>query len=288
MDGKSLALATGMAAAVVLALGVFLLYMGGPPTSSPRPAPPLSAEAMANSDFKYSPTVYRALLEEDARKFKVPAPKLIDMSQPNPYFEEFKGRQKLGVGEKLDTPHLKLAVEVAKQTATVEGQTFAYEHLILRIENKTDKYLAYRVETWLLDARRCQQKGEIPHNNMVIEPRQTLLRTECLYRAYPSLDVTHVEVMELLPLEAYYVGRLPATTVLYDSRIAAAHVPLKGGLCPQTFSWREIKEGMDAKQFGWRDVLDFYARHNCEEYAFFKNYRYRTDPSEPLPVRPLD
>ena len=78
---------------------------------------------------------------------------------------------------------------------------------------------------------------------------------------------------------------MPATAVLYDTRTSAGHVPLKGTLCPQTFSWREIQDGIDRKQIGWRDVIDFYARHNCDEYAFFRNYRFRTDAAAPLPAR---
>jgi hypothetical protein len=94
--------------------------------------------------------------------------------------------------------------------------------------------------------------------------------------------------MELGALEAYYVSRLPANPTLYDQRTSAGHIPLAGMLCPQTFSWREIQEGIESKQIGWKDVVDFYARHNCDEYSFFKGYRYRTGGSDPLPARPLD
>jgi hypothetical protein len=59
-------------------------------------------------------------------------------------------------------------------------------------------------------------------------------------------------------------------------------------MCPQTFSWRDIKDGMDGEGLGWRDVIDFYARHNCIEYSFFRSYRYRGDPAAPLPARALD
>jgi hypothetical protein len=99
------------------------------------------------------------------------------------------------------------------------------------------------------------------------------------------VDVDLVEVIELPQLAAVYASRLPATSVLYDARTSAGHVPLKGTLCPQTFSWREIQDGIDRKQIGWRDVIDFYARHNCDEYAFFRNYRFRTDAAAPLPAR---
>ena len=84
------------------------------------------------------------------------------------------------------------------------------------------------------------------------------------------------------------MSRLPANPTLYDPRTAAGHVPLAGALCPQTFSWREIQEGLEKKQIGWKDVIDFYARHNCDEYSFFKGYRFRTGASDPLPARPLD
>jgi hypothetical protein len=97
--------------------------------------------------------------------------------------------------------------------------------------------------------------------------------TDTPYGPIVHLDLRHqVEVMELLPLSAYYVGRLPANPIFYDPRTAAGHVPLKGRICPQTFSWREIQEGIEKKQIGWKDVIDFYARHNCDEYTFWKGY----------------
>jgi hypothetical protein len=39
---------------------------------------------------------------------------------------------------------------------------------------------------------------------------------------------------------------------------------------------------------GWRDVVDFYARHNCDEYSFFPAYRWRRSADEPLPARPRE
>jgi hypothetical protein len=179
-------------------------------------------------------------------------------------------------------------MSIAKKKATVDGQSFAVDHLVLRIENRSEKYLAYRVETSVTDKHKCANKGDVAHNALVLEPHETLERTECLYRADENIDVTHAEVIELPPLSAYYVSRLPPNPTLYDSRTSGGHTPLAGSLCPQTFSWREIQEGIDKRQIGWRDVIDFYARHNCDEYSFFKDYRYRTKPTAELPARPLD
>ena len=35
---------------------------------------------------------------------------------------------------------------------------------------------------------------------------------------------------------------------------------------------------------GWADVIDFYARHNCDEYSFFRGYR-RWTAAGALPAR---
>ena len=241
-----------------------------------------------NSVLKYSQPVYHALIETDAHTFKVPVPTLDELGQPNRYFEELKGHQRLKPKGTLETPHVRLTMAIGKRSASMEGQSFAVDHLLLRIENRSAHFLAYRVETSVTDKHKCASKGDLSHNAFVIEPHQTIERTECLYRADEHIDVTRVEVIELPPLEAFYVSRLPANPTLYDPRTAAGHVPMAGALCPQTFSWREIQEGIESKQIGWKDVVDFYARHNCDEYSFFKGYRYRTSASDPLPARPLD
>jgi hypothetical protein len=177
---------------------------------------------------------------------------------------------------------------VEKVRAAVDGQAFSSDHLLLHIENKTDKHLAYRVETRVPDPEKCESKGDIPHNTIAIRPNETVARSECLFRRDAAVDLMHVELIEMPALAAHYVSRLPATAVLYEPRTSSGHLPWAGAPCPQTFSWREIREGMDAREIGWRDVIDFYARHSCDEYSFFRSYRYRTDRAAPLPVKPAE
>lgn len=288
MERKTLALAVGATGLVVIALGTMLLYAGEPGPTPERPKPPPPPEVTMNTELKYSQPVYQALLESDAKRFKVPAPTLQEIAQPNPYAEEFKGRRHLKVGQEYETPHIRLTLAVERRKGVIEGQSFAVDHLVLKLMNRSQKFLAYRVETGVSDRQKCMSKGDIPHNAMVMEPGETLERTECLFRTDQSIEVTHVEVIELPPLSAHYVSRVPPNPTLYDPRTASGHVPLEGGLCPQTFSWREIKDGIDRRQIGWRDVVDFYARHNCDEYSFFPKYRYRTDAAAALPARTLD
>ena len=56
-------------------------------------------------------------------------------------------------------------------------------------------------------------------------------------------------------------------------------------ICPQTVSWREIRDGVEAGEFGWKDLVDFYGRHSCDEYTFFNAYRFRASATETLPAK---
>jgi hypothetical protein len=279
-----------VAAALAIGAGTFALHASSTPPPAPeRPRPPPPTASLINSELRFSPVFYRTQLEQDAKTFGIPPVAWDEIIQPNPYFDELKQKQRLRVKAPIETRHLKVSLEISKTLSVIEGQSMNVDHLILRIENRTPVYLAYRVQTNVADKRRCMNKGEIPHNAIALAPNETIMRTECLYRREEAVDINSIEVIELPAISAYYASRLPPNATLYDSRTFSGHTGFRGkDTCQQTFSWREIKEGIDQKAFEWRDVLDFYARHNCSEYSFFKTYRYRTDANAPLPARPLD
>jgi hypothetical protein len=275
--------------AVALAIGLLILSLASAPAPAPpRPQPPPPSASLVNSEQRFSPYYYKALIEEDATAFGVPVPSYEELQQPNAYFDELHQRQRLRLKVPVETRHLRITLDVSKETTIIESHSLTSDHFVLRIENRTPYYLAYRVDTAVTDKQKCGLKAEIPHNAIAIEPEQTILRTECILRKDASIDLTRIEVIELPALSAYYVSRLPPNPVLFDARTSAGHLPSKGTLCAQTFSWRDIKDGLSRHDFGWRDVIDFYARHTCAEYSFYASYRYRGDPTAPLPARSLD
>lgn len=289
MEGKPLALAVLLTGAFVIVLGVLILHAASnPPPTPKRPEPPPPPSAMINSEQRFSVLYYKALIEQDAKAYGIQAPSYEDLAQPNAYFDELRTKQHLRIKAPIETRHLRISLEISKQTTTIESHTLTTDHLVLRIENRTPLFLAYRVETSVSDRTKCVMKANLAHNAMALEPEQTVLRTECLYRKDAQIEVNRIEVIELPALSAFYVSRLPPNAILHDPRTSAGHTPTQGTLCAQTFSWREIKDGIDKKELGWRDVVDFYARHNCSEYSFFRSYRYRGDPTAPLPARSLD
>src|SRR5205085_170901 len=121
----------------VIVLGTLLLYSGEPPPTPSAPEPPPPPEVTMNSVLKYSQPVYHALVETDARTFKVPIPSLDELGRPNKYFEELRSNHRLKTKGSLETPHLRLSMAVGKRAASLEGQSFAVDHLLLRIENRS-------------------------------------------------------------------------------------------------------------------------------------------------------
>jgi len=289
MQGKTLAFALAVGAAAIVGLGMAVLFGGGPPAAPPRPRP-APAPAPTSAAMKYSQTLFRGLVEQDAKAFGVPAPSPADWAAPFPYFDELPARRTLTPGESVATPHLRVSLVIRREEGALgdhgQGQSFRADHLVLRIENRLHRHLAYRVATHVADPARCEAKGVIAHDAIALAPHETLFRTECLLQRTARLDLERIEVIELPPLAYYYVSRLDPALVLYDPRTAAGHASPKGHTCPQTLSWREIRDGAARGDLAWRDLIDFYARHNCDELAFFLGYRYRTDPNAPLPARP--
>lgn len=286
LEGKTLALAVALLGVVGVGVGMAVLFAGGPPPGPPRPSLPVASSPAAN-ELRFSPALYRATIEQDAKAFGVPAPTPGELAAVFPYVHERPSKPRLRVGSTLRTSHLRLSLVLRREEGAVEGQqSFRADHLVLEIENRTSRHLAYRVNTRVVDAGRCEAKGTIAHNAIALRPRETVARTECLFQKAASVDVVDIEVMEIPALSYIYVSRLNPALVLYDARAAAGHLVPKGEPCPQTLSWRDVKEGAARGEVEWRDIIDFYARHGCADYAFFRGYRHRRNPADPLPVRP--
>ncbi len=272
------------AAVIVIAVVASRFFKSEPPP--PPPPPPTPTERTVTGVLRYSEGYYRASLEDDAKRYAIPAPALDVLARPLPYADELPAPHHLKADrDSFDTPHLHLTTHVIKEWATTDsGEGFRYEHMVLEITNRTARPLAYRIETAVEHPERCKAKGSIQHNAIALEPNETVRRTECLWHPKATLTVKRVETLELPDLGYFYVSRLTPTQVLYDERTSGGHeAPKKTKPC-QFVPWREIQAAGKGVT-GWDDVIDFYARHNCDEYSFWRGYR-RWTTSGTLPSRP--
>jgi hypothetical protein len=270
--------ASVIAGGIALALGVAAVrFCGGvslPPRLASAPIPVTGTSEDLLSVSAASPAMYLDLLARDAAAAGLPRPTIEEMSRKLPYRMD-EGRHVLEVGQR--------PIEVAglKLSAVRAGDALGLE-----IRNATRTDLAYRVSSAPVPgAEGCDAARPLPLNTMVVGADQRETRVECVWREGLAIAVTRVETVELSPLSARYVSQVPPTVVGLDARIARGHrVELAGERCTSIVP-QALRIGLERGEIGWRDLIDFYARHPCHTYQFPITYRaFTTDGARRLPV----
>jgi hypothetical protein len=270
----------GVLSFVIILVGTCAAYSEDRPLPAPREAPPPPEKATVTS-YRYKETFYHAVIDEDCAKFGIPKMSLEQMKAVYPHRVEFDGAQRLRVGQKLSTKSLEMKAVKMRLWVGPEGKSIRAPHFVLQITNRTNKHLAYRVAT--RSERSSKGKGVLAHNALALSPGQTVERTECMLRG-SRVVVERVEVMDLSPLGYYYVSRLHPKPLQRDPRSSAGHD--YGGQEPcKMIPWRRIRRELQVEDAHWFDMIDFYARHNCDEYIYHSGYRRPTQPLEKLPVK---
>jgi hypothetical protein len=260
------ALRIGTAAgAVGLVLAISALRFCGAVSLPPKSAAPSESLATSQETLRkatQTEETWLSFVDKDAAAAGVPAPSREAMYRKLVSRDD-EGRRALVPGATpVDAAGLRLS-------AVAEGRT-----LSLVIENTTDRDLAYHVVT-KVQGESCMQHEVYAHNAQVIAPGGREQRAECAYRDGLALTLEHVETLELLPLQAYYVSRVPPIALGSDARLARGHEPvLPGGhtMCSFTTS-QALRAAVESGEVAWRDLVDFYARHRCDTYRFPLGYR---------------
>jgi hypothetical protein len=268
----------GLAAAALLLVAAIVgsRFMSQPPPPPPPVVPP-PAEHSVTQVMRFTEGYYKASLDDDAKKLGAPPITVDAIGDPFKHVVELSSSRPIRAGESIETGHLRITAAVIKEWASSgAGQGFRADHLVLSITNRTDRPLAYRVDTKVSTPEKCRSKGSIAQNAIALDAGEKIERTECLYHKGETLTIQRVEVIELPKLSYYYVSRLDPGQIGIERRVAEGHQPKKTQPCA-FIPVREIANG------GWADVIDFYARHNCDEYSFYGGYKFRT-VSGPLPA----
>jgi hypothetical protein len=270
--------------AAVLAAVLFGVRFCGGVTMPPKPPPPrvdtVNARDVLTSAAD-TPLAYKGYIEADARDAGLPVPSVDAMGRRlRPGLDEHQ------VGLAPGDPAKDIA---GLRLRAIVQSTDHGDDLVLVIENRGDIDLAYDIVTApSYGTSACSQRTIVPFNALVVGAHSEERRSECVYRNGMVLGVSRVETLELNPLEAYYLSRVPPQDVGVDLRLAQGHRPTVPGskMCNLMMS-QSIRAGLENGRLQWRDLVDFYARHRCETYRFPEGYRaFETDGERTLPVVP--
>lgn len=264
------------AAGVVLIASITGVRFCGSVSLPPKPASsgPTGSSSQLLNRSAASPVVYQDFLERDAAAAGVRTPSLDDMARKLAYRVD-EARHVLEVGEP--------AIELAGVRLTVER---ASSSLVLKIENLTGSHLAYAIATQPTpNISGCNSARPLTHNAMVVAKGEIERRVECVWREGMALAVTRVETLEVSPLSAWYLGLVPPSLVGVEARVARGHVASESSEKCSTVVSQAVRSGLEQGQIGWRDLVDFYARHRCATYRFPMSYRYlKSDGEREIPA----
>jgi hypothetical protein len=266
-------------AGIALVAGIAAVRFCGPVSLPPKPPPPpevphgTSSELLTKSSA--SPVVYQDFVARDAAEAGVRAPALDELSRKLPY--------------RVDEAHHVL--EVGQPSLEIAGVRLHAIHLedelALEIANATGSSIAYNVVTTAVRAAPagCDAAPARLFNAMTIRPGGREIRVECAWHAGIALAVVRVETVEVLPLSAWYLDHVPPSAVGIEPRIARGHQPPEAG-APCAFALPQaVRSGLERGEIGWRDLIDFYARHRCQTYQFPLSYRaFKRDGERSVPA----
>lgn len=266
-------------AGIALVAGIASVRFCGQVSLPPKPPPPAvpqgtSSELLSKSTA--SPVMYQDFVARDAAEAGVRAPTLDDMSRKLPYRVDDE-RHVLAVGASpLEVAGVRLR---AIRLSDPGGDALALE-----ISNATGSTIAYNVATAPIPAVGCSSAPVRALNAMTIHRGDRETRIECSWHDGIALAVTRVETIEVQPLSAWYLEHVPPSAVGIEPRIARGHPPGSGPRCAFALS-QAVRSGLERGEIGWRDLIDFYARHRCQTYQFPLSYRaFTKDGERSVPV----
>ena len=252
----------------------------------PDPGPAPEADIDVTADVRHDPDFFKELIAQDCKSFGITPVAVETLVHANAFRTEFTGKRRLKIGRSLVTRSLDMKVFRKKLTTGAAGYTASVAHLMLRIANKTNMHLAYVIKTNLPDIDGCSSKGATAQNAIALAPKGkkdgVVVRSECVQSKRRHIDILKVEVLELTPLGYLYVSRLSPQQLGYEPRTSQGHQQPNIPDCPLV-PWRTVKIGLRNNHFAWYDVIDYYSRHSCEKYQFFKSYRWSSNGPESLP-----
>lgn len=245
------------------------------PPKPPPPHGPAGGERELLAKSSASQSVYETFLERDAEAAGVAEPTIAEMSRALPYHVE-TSRHVLDVGAP--------PVQLAGLELHLERSGNA---IVLVMKDLLPSDVAYEVTTQPVGvaADVCDAVPALPFNAMVIARGTTETRAECDWHDGLSIAVTKVETVEVPPLSAWYLSQLPPSAVGIPPRIARGHHGVDASQQCTELMPQVVRAGLESGRIGWRDLVDFYARHRCQSYEFSPSYRaFTRDGERPIPA----
>ena len=208
---------------------------------------------------------------------------LDQLRQPNAFHHPItrsKPRILAPSSSKTEGPLL-LSVRVDNRVVEGRGMQSKTQHTTLRVQNRGEVPVAYRLDMRKAGGGDCRARALINYDAMVIDAGQTVEISVCSGRQ--SVEILDLRMLEITPLGAGWVRKIPPRPVGLSLDASRAHAPT-GEVEACTMGSSELGEAISAGTIAWEDAIDFYSRHDCTHYQWWPEYRRAKAAVDTLPM----
>lgn len=234
--------------------------------------------------FENTPEHFTFELSEDLKRFALREVTVEELGEPNAWrlLVDKSDPERLRSGRTYAGDGISIKASTTKVRYRRHGVTVKSVHAVAKITNTSPKPLAYRVELEPDKSGKCDVRGTRRHNTIALMPGESADVVVCAGRS--GVVILGAEVMEVSALGYYYLSKLPPpATDIGAVRSGSHNGPSAAIQCdgvPALKYARALRRGT----LEWRDIVDFYSRHNCDRLQMPDGYTWTGEARDSLPV----
>ena len=226
---------------------------------------------------------FQKKLDEDTNTYALQPTTPEELGKPNKYIRLVEDNVVLNIGKRFESDWIQVSATTQKVAYQRTGAEIRANHSLAVVENVHDTPLAYFIDVRSADLGGCEVRGARKHNANALLPGERAEIAVCA--GSKPIEIHGLEAMEITPLGYNYVSMIPPRGLGHDETTAQSHYPgRRHKVCTQIPSER-LSISLRDDNLAWRDIADFFSRHNCHRYPWLWAYRFQESGVEKLPVQ---
>lgn len=156
-------------------------------------------------------------------------------------------------------------------------------HTLVRLHNRSDSSLAYRLVARTHDGGDCKTRAITQYDALVLGPDEQARISIC--SGNHDVEIVDLRIMPVTEIGARWIRQVPAEALGLDEIEVRSHKPTKHVPPCSQVPVRETAKRLAKGEAQWEDFVDYYSRHDCNIYRWSPGYTRIVEPLTELPAR---
>jgi hypothetical protein len=252
------------------------------------PAAQAREQALANPpSYTETAVYYRTELEATLANLEMKADvdALMDrLRQPNTFYHPITRSAPvvLKAGELRTEQQVEIAAIQEELRVQRSGLETNSPHTLIRLHNKGDVPLAYRLVARSRDGGDCKTRAITQYDALVLGPDEQARISVC--PGNHEVEIVDLRLMEVTDIGARWIRQVAGEALGLDEIAVRSHKPTKHVPRCSQVAIEESAKTLEKGEAQWEDLVDFYSRHDCNIYRWAPPYTRIVEPLAELPA----